>query len=187
MKKLILFFIAIVLIISPSYADGEEWWEAPLPPASFSYDLFLRANLVRGDDVSVGGGISLGLQTPNFKFEAYCLADWYLNPLGGSGGAATLEVSVEPGASFYWQFLQVWRTRHYLGIDIGYYMQLTSIYQNPAAGVFMGHNGIVLRPKYVTEFQIAKHYSMSIGIYYQVAILPDYSDYNGFGIMVSIL
>ena len=186
MKKLILFFIAIVLIISPSYADGEEWWEAPLPPASFSYDLFLRANLVRGDDVSVGGGISLGLQTPNFKFEAYCLADWYLNPLGGSGGAATLEVSVEPGASFYWQFLQVWRTRHYLGIDIGYYMQLVQTHYQPN-GMTIGFNGIMLRPKLMTELNIGKWYGISVGVFYQFPLYPYYDRYQGVGILVSIL
>lgn len=186
MKRIIIFISLALLLVLPVYAEG-EWWEEPPAPASFSYDLFLRANLVRGDQFAPGGGISLGLQTPSFRFEVYGLADWYLQPLGGSGGAATLEFSVEPGFSFYWQFLQVWRTRHYLGIDIGYYMQFTSIYQNPDAGIFMGHNGLILRPKYVTEFQIARHYSMSIGIYYQVAVLPAYSDYNGFGIMVSLL
>ena len=195
MKKLIaIAALVLSLLAVPLYSaepekpelNPEGWWNALWEGVYPTYDLYIRSVLM-GGSLNFGGGFSVGAETPDFRFEGYLQGDYFMSPLGTEGTAAAMEIDLELGVSLGWKFLKFWNFDTYIACDIGYYMQLTSIYQNPAAGVFMGHNGIVLRPKYVTEFQIAKHYSMSIGIYYQVAILPDYSDYNGFGIMVSIL
>ena len=194
MRKLLVFLIVVFLMVVPLAADAEvgtedtlEWWEVPPEKPTLTYDLFARASMVRGSSPVVGGGLDIGIQTNSFKFLVYGLGDYYLNPLGGVGGAASLEFSVETGITFAWKFMQVWRTRTYIELDVGYFMQFAQIPQNTAAGIFMAHNGVMLRPKVVTDFQIARHYKMSLGIYYQVPILPSYDEYQGLGIMVSIL
>ncbi len=191
MKKIILLVLFILFALIPMFADDPEdnleWWEVPPEKPELTYDLFARATLVRGNKVAVGGGFDIGLRTNSFKFEIYALGDYYLDPLGGIGGAATLEFSVEPGITFAWKLMQVWRTRTYIELDVGYYMQFAQIPQNTAAGIFMAHNGLMMRPKVVTEIQIARHYKMAIGLYYQFPLLPAYSEYRGLGVMFSVL
>lgn len=191
MKRFILLLIAILVALVPLAAEEVEeeleWWEVPPEKPEITYDLFARATMVRGNTPAIGGGFDIGLRTNSFKFEIYALGDYYMNPLGGNGGAATLEFSVEPGITFAWKLMQVWRTRTYIELDVGYYMQFAQIPQNPGAGIFMAHNGLMLRPKVVTEFQIARHYKMAIGLYYQFPIMPAYDEYRGLGVMFSVL
>ena len=191
MRFLIILFVLCFSIMpisaSEESASELEWWEMPPEKPEFTYDLFGRVSMVRGSSLAVGGGIDLGIKTDSFKFEIYTVGDYYLSPLGGQGGAALLEFSVEPGVTFSWKFMQVWRTRTYLGLDIGYFMQYAKIPQDPSVGIFLAHNGLMLRPKVVTEFQFAKHYNMSIGIYYQIPIFPAYDEYRGLGVMLAII
>ena len=44
----------------------------------------------------------------------------------------------------------------------------------------------MVRPKLMTDLKIAKYYGIMMGVFYQIPIYPAYSDYAGFGIMLSI-
>ncbi len=170
----------------PLKVDEPNWWDTEVEQAGVSYDLYFRSLMLRSSNFSLGGGFNIGLKTTSFKFELYGLGDYYMAPLGGSGGAASLEFSIESGVMFAWKFMEVWRTRTYIALDVGYYAQFAKIPQQPD-NLFMGYNGIMFRPKVVTELRISKNYAIGIGLFYQIPLYPAYSDYQGFGVMVSIL
>lgn len=177
--------------ISPTdEADSPEqksWWQSQVEDASFSYDLYFRTQMLRNATFSLGGGLNLGLETPSFKFEFYGLGDYYMKPIGGSGGAASLEFSIETGVMLGWKFMEVWRTRTYICLDMGWYAQFFKLPTDPDSNLYMGFNGIMFRPKIMTEIRISKHYAISIGLFYQFPLYPAYSDYRCLGAMVSIL
>ncbi len=166
--------------------EEKGWWDAEVEEAEIAYDLYFRTVMVRGSNFTLGGGLTLGLQTASFKFELYGLMDYFLKPLGGDGGASSMEFMVEPGMSIAWKMLQVWKTRTFLGIDVGYYMQMASLPRDPKH-LYLGMNGLMLRPKITTQFKFAKHYDMSLGFFYQIPLYPGYSEYKGFGVIVGIL
>lgn len=166
--------------------EKKSWWQSQVEEASFCYDLYFRTQMLRNATFSLGGGLNFGVETASFKFEFYGLGDYYLAPLGGSGGAASLEFSIEAGVMLGWKFMEVWRTRTYLCLDMGWYAQFAKIPQQPD-DTFMGFNGIMFRPKIMTEIRISKHYAVSIGLFYQFPLYPAYSDYRCLGAMVSIL
>lgn len=157
-----------------------------IPPPEVAYDLYFRSIKNRDKDFSVGGGFSLGLTSDVFKFELYALADYFLSPLGGTGGAATLEFMVESGATFGWEMLKAWKTYTYLSVDIGYFMQFASIAQAPDK-IFMGYNGFMLRPRITTEIHFTEYYNIGIGFFYQTPLFPVYKEYSGFGVMFSVI
>ncbi len=169
-----------------SQPEKKSWWQSEVEQASFSYDLYFRTQMLRNATFSLGGGLNLGLQTASFKFEVYGLGDYYLMPLGGTGGAASLEFSIETGVMLAWKFMEVWRTRTYVCLDMGWYAQFAKIPQQPD-DIFMGFNGIMFRPKIMTEIRISEHYAVSIGLFYQFPLYPAYSDYRCLGAMVSFI
>ncbi|MDY4611578.1 MAG: hypothetical protein SPD11_13295 [Sphaerochaetaceae bacterium] len=169
-----------------SQPEKKSWWQSEVEEASFSYDLYFRTQMLRNATFSLGGGLNLGLQTASFKFEFYGLGDYYLAPLGGTGGAASLEFSIETGVMLAWKFMEVWRTRTYVCLDMGWYAQFAKIPQQPD-DIFMGFNGIMFRPKIMTEIRISEHYAVSIGLFYQFPLYPAYSDYRCLGAMISFI
>ena len=182
----ILIVILIVSSLLPVYsatvvpAEDEE-----LNPAALRYDLYGRSVLM-GDDLNFGGGISIGVETPNFVFEVYGQGDYFLFPLGSKGTAAALEFDIEAGITLGWKFLKFWHFDTYVACDIGYYMQFVQTHYQPD-GYTIGFNGIMLRPKLMTELNIGKWYGISLGVFYQFPLYPGYDRYRGIGIMVSIL
>lgn len=166
--------------------EEKKWWEKDIEKPMFSYDLFARAFMNQDTNFGLGGGLSMGVQTDSFRFELYGLADYFMKPIGGSGGAASLELMVEAGTTFAWKFMEAWRTRTYVELDFGYYAQLVQIPQQPGE-TFLAYNGIMMRPKIVTHLQILKHWDLSMGLFYQVPLYPVYEPYNGLGIIFGIL
>ena len=92
----------------------------------------------------------------------------------------------ETGMSLGWKFLKFWAFDVYIACDIGYYMQLVETHYQPGKQT-IGFNGIMLRPKLMTELNIGKWYGISLGVFYQFPLYPFYNRYQGVGIMVSIL
>ena len=166
--------------------NDKNWWKSEAETASFIIDLFGRATMLRKDTFAVGGGLNLGLETESFQFAVYGLGDYFLSPIGGSGGAASLEYMAEGGVMFSWKLAQAWISRSYVAIDVGYFMQYAKIPQDTTR-IFLANNGIMFRPKFYTLLQIGKHYNVSIGLYYQIPVYPKYEDYKGIGAYISIL
>ena len=171
------------------YAAGgnpEGWWNALWSNAQFSYDLFAKSTLLRGDNV-IGGGLSMGVETEKFRFEGYGQADYFMKPFGGNGGLAGLELCTEIGVDAAWKFLEFWSFDIWAGCDIGYFTQLVKgLSYPPYDELVMGYSGLMIRPKLLTELKIAKYYGLTLGFYYQIPVYPAYSDYSGLGIMFSI-
>lgn len=192
MKKIILIIILISSILVPAlyaqeqYASNPQgWWDDLWIDSQASFDLFAKSTLIRGN-ISVGGGFSGGVETPQFRFDLYVLGDYFLEPLGGKGGAAKLEIAPEVGISLGWKFLKFWAFNTYLSCDLGYFAQL-AMTDYGGSSFILGANGLMVRPKLMTELKIAKYYGITIGVYYQFPLFPGYKDYNGFGILLSIL
>ncbi len=190
MKK----FLTILLLLSLSFSlfatetteEPQSWWQTTIEDATFMYDLYFRATMLREDSFSLGGGINLGLETDTFQFAVYGLCDYFLDPIGGLGGAASLEYMIEPGVMFAWKLAEAWISRSYIALDVGYYMQFAKIPQDSDT-LFLANNGFMLRPKFYTLLQISKHYNLSIGLYYQIPLYPQYLDYKGVGVCIAIL
>lgn len=166
--------------------DETSWWQSEVESASFLYDLYFRATMLRGDTFALGGGLNIGLETSSFQFAVYGLGDYFMAPIGGIGGAASLEYMVETGVMFSWKLAQAWISRSYIAVDAGYFMQYAKIPQDTSR-IFLANNGIMLRPKFYTLLQIGEYYNMSIGVYYQIPLYPQYNDYKGLGAFISIL
>ena len=196
--KRVVFIVSmiIVLLCSSIYAEPtanneevdlnpEGWWGALWEGAMPTYDLYVRSVLM-GDSLNFGGGFSLGVETDNFRFEGYLQGDYFMSPLGTEGSAAAMEMDFEAGISLGWKMLKFWHFDTYVGCDLGYFMQLVETHYQPGKQT-IGFNGIMLRPKLVTELNIGKWYGISVGVFYQFPLFPAYSRYQGVGIMVSIL
>ncbi len=189
MNKIKLFVAVLFLSLSSLFAAEENtsWWQREIEDVGLSYDLYLRMPVAYDTStIGAGGGFNIGLKTKSFKFEVYALGDYFLSPHGSSGGVQSLDFMIEPGVMFAWKLLEVWKTRTYIALDVGYFMQFASLPWYPE-DIFLAENGVMLRPKVVTEFVIAEHYDMSIGIFYQIPVYPNYSGYRGFGIMLAVL
>lgn len=166
--------------------EKKSWWQNEVESASFIYDVYFRATMLRENTFALGGGVNIGLETETFQFALYGLGDYFMAPIGGQGGAASLEYMVETGAMFSWKFVEAWISRTYIAIDAGYFMQFAKIPQDPTK-IFLANNGIMIRPKVYTLLQIGKYYNMSIGFYYQIPLYPAYNDYKAFGAFLAIL
>lgn len=189
MKKFFTLLLVLLLAFSLFATDETEeksWWQTTIEEATFLYDLYGRATMLREDSFGLGGGINIGLETDSFQFAVYGLCDYFMNPIGGIGGAASLEYMIEPGVMFAWKLAQAWISRSYIAVDVGYYMQFARIPQD-IDRTFMAFNGVMIRPKFYTLLQISKHYNISIGLYYQIPLYPAYADYKGFGVCLAIL
>lgn len=191
MKRFILILLAFLMVCPVFAADDDRgldptgWWNALWNDSQFCYDLYARSALLR-NSLSIGGGLSLGVETTQFRFDFYAQGDYFMTPVGVSGTVAALETDAEVGVSLGWKFLKFWAFNTYLSCDIGYYAQLI-IPQRYSSDLMLVNNGLMIRPKLMTELKIAKYYGITIGVYYQFPLFPGYKDYNGFGIMLSIL
>lgn len=190
MRRFLLILLISALALLPlsaeeKYAsDPEGWWTSLWSSSSFNYDIYVRSVMLRGG-INAGGGLSFGITTDRFRFDLYGQGDYFLEPLGGQGGAALLEIDGEVGLTLGLRILSFWAFDTYIACDIGYYMQfLKTPYQDD---IFtLGFNGLMVRPKLMTDLKIAKYYGIMMGVFYQIPIYPAYSDYAGFGIMLSI-
>ena len=188
MKKIFLMLLIAIIAIFPAFSteddelNPEGWWSSLWNQASFCYDIYARSTLLRGD-YTIGGGVSAGIETELFRFEAYVQGDYFLTPMGSSMIAA-LETDAEVGISLGWKFLKFWHFNTYVACDLGYNMQLVQSHDSDS--VFLNNNGFMLRPKLMTELKISDYYAISVGIYYQFMFYPYYEDYQGLGILFSI-
>lgn len=166
--------------------EQRSWWQREVDDIGVSYDFYLRAPVTYNTStIGIGGGFNIGLKTRSFKFEAYVLGDYYLTPHGSNGGVQSLDFMIESGIMFGWKILDVWITKTYITLDVGYFMQFASLPGTPNV-IFLAENGVMLRPKVMTEFTFNKYYDMAIGIFYQIPVYPNYAGYRGFGVMVSL-
>lgn len=175
MKKLLLLLVVLIACFTLS---------ASISP---SYDAFFRATIVRDSQLAVGGGVSGGVDIGRTRLSLYFLGDYYQDALGGDGFAANREFSLEPGVSAEWQLCQVWKMKIWAGLDIGCFMQFANVWQDPDAGTVFGTKGIMARAKLTAEFAFVKYWGMSLGVYYQLPLAPDYDDYRGLGFLLSIV
>lgn len=195
-KKILCLALAIYMLSgalvaaesSDRYAgDPAGWWNSLWNDAHFSYDGYARSTLLRGSQ-SFGGGLSLGVETDRFKFEGYGQVDYFMEPLGGNGGAAALELMWEAGINLNWKFMEFWAFDVWASCDLGYYSQvLKGLPYPPYDQLVTGFSGLMVRPKLMTELKIARYYGITLGVYYQFPVYPAYSDYRGLGIVLSIM
>ena len=192
MKKITIAIIVIFLSCSMLFSadelseklDPQGWWADFWDESFISYDLYMRSVLM-GNSLNAGGGLSIGVETDNFVFLVYGQGDYFFTPLGNTY-AASSEFGLEAGITLGWKFLKFWHFDTYIGCDLGYYAQFVKTHYQPE-GYTLGFNGIMLRPKLMTELNIGKYYGISVGVFYQFPLYPSYSRYQGVGIMVSIL
>lgn len=178
--------ITVLILFSVSFVFASSDEEMPRD-YKVTYDLFARATTYYdGSTLAPGGGLSLGLQTGKFKFEGYALCDYFLAPMGSKGGAMSLEFMVESGVRFAWSIISFWVVDVFIGVDTGYYMQFATVPQDPD-NIHLFYNGLMIRPEVYIQFNIAKHYDMQLGLYYQSPIFPYYKSYSGLGVMFAIL
>ena len=176
MKKLSVIFLLFFVMLIPAFSSETEtetaelnpkgWWAALWEGVYPTYDLYGRSVLFT-DSMNVGGGFTIGAETPMFRFEFYAQGDYFMAPLDSQGSLALLEFDVEAGLSLGWKFLKFWSFDVYVACD--------------------GFNGLMVRPKLMTELNIGKWYGSSVGVFYQFPVYPSYERYRGIGIMVSIL
>ena len=166
--------------------NPQGWWADFWDGAFVSYDLYGRSVLLGMSDLNFGGGLSIGVETENFIFQAYGQGDYFLFPLASTGTAAALEFDLEAGITLGWKFIKFWHFDVFIACDIGYFAQFVKTHYQPE-GYTLGFNGIMLRPKLMTELNIGRYYGISVGVFYQFPLYPSYSRYQGIGLMVSIL
>lgn len=195
MKKISVVFLLFFVMLIPAFSSETEtetaelnpkgWWAALWEGVYPTYDLYGRSVLFT-DSLNVGGGFTIGAETSMFRFEFYAQGDYFMAPLDSQGSLALLEFDVEAGLSLGWKFLKFWSFDVYVACDIGYFMQvLITPYQSDS--YTLGFNGLMVRPKLMTELNIGKWYGISVGVFYQFPVYPSYERYRGIGIMVSIL
>lgn len=160
--------------------------ENPFTRKGFLFDLSLQTTLVRKMDLVYGGTIAMGYRDRTYLYSVYGRFDYFTAPLGSSTGRlATIEMNIEAGMNFAFVIsAQDWQESK-LSIDVGYYMQWyeRSGLQNV---FFLGYNGLMLRPKLSARVNLPL-LKLEIGLYYQSAVLPRYSDYDGWGFYISLL
>lgn len=151
----------------------------------FFFDGWAHATLLRKADIVPGGTIALGWKSGNFLTSAYARFDYFLKPLGSSTGRyATLELAFEPGISVESIISSQGTTDVKLSLDFGYYIQLLE--RSGQTSVFhISYNGLMLRPTLAASFDIG-FINIEAGIYYQTAVYPRYSDYDGFGVYLKL-
>lgn len=143
---------------------------------------------LRGTNIAVGGHVATNFfVVPEFSFGPYIHGEYFLAPLGSTSGLlAGLEMELEAGLNLAFP---VFRSPHFtikIGSDIGYYMQWLQYNSDISSDAHLTYNGLLLRP--TVTFDFAKLWGMPIGIafFYQVTVMMQYSDYNGFGIMLNL-
>ena len=193
-SKVFLIALMFLFILSPLFAvdddyDGNKlnpkgWWDALFADSFITYDLYARSFLV-SDSWNAGGGLSLGIETPSFRFEVYGQGDYFFTPLG-SMKVASKEFDLEGGISLGWKFLKFWHFDTYVACDFGYFAQFVKTHIEPDS-FLLGANGLMLRPKLMTELNFGRYYGLSIGVFYQFVLYPSYDRYNGVGIMFSFI
>lgn len=150
------------------------------------FDAQAFTTLVRKSQMSLGGALSFGLRLGETLMSVYGRADYILDPLGSSSGRlAVREVKLEPGVSFSFvvQSSQIQETRFTL--DLGYYMQYVE-YVYDANALFLVKNGLMVRPGLAIKFSLGAFLPLEMGIYYQFAAYPRYSDYDGLGVYLKL-
>ncbi len=149
------------------------------------FDMHANATLVRQKDPVFGVSFNFGYRDRINLYSIYGRFDYFMVPLGSkTGRLGTIEFNAEAGANFSFVIsAQDWQETK-LSIDIGYYSQwyersgLSSVF-------FLGYNGLMLRPGISTKANLVL-FKVEMGLYYQVATYPRYSDYDGFGVYVKI-
>lgn len=154
-------------------------------PRGFFFDGYAHATLLRERDIVPGGTLSFGYRNGMSLYGIYGRFDYFLNPLGTTTGRiATLEFNAEAGLSFrYVVASQDWQEIK-LGVDIGYYSQWLE--RNGTSSVFfLSYNGLMLRPSISVKANLLL-FRIELGLYYQSAVYPRYSDYDGFGLYIKL-
>lgn len=154
-------------------------------PRGFFFDGYAHATLLRERDIVPGGTMSFGYRNGMSLYGIYGRFDYFLNPLGTTTGRiATLEFNAEAGLSFrYVVASQDWQEIK-LGVDIGYYSQWLE--RNGTSSVFfLSYNGLMLRPSISVKANLLL-FRIELGLYYQSAVYPRYSDYDGFGLYIKL-
>lgn len=167
-----LFTAALLLVMSLTLS-------AKVVPA---YSLFGRAGFVRGTDYTAGAGLSGGVEIGRTRLEAYVLGDYFFSPMGGNAFAGVKEFTVEPGVSVGMNMFNLGPVRGFLALDLGFFMQFGEVWQDPDAGMMMGHIGLMGRLKLMLELKY-----FGLGVYYQLPVFPTFEDYRGLGIIISVL
>lgn len=181
---IILIFLAMPLMAEDDELNPKGWWSALFDDVFVTYDVYARSFLVP-DSLNAGGGFSIGAETSAFRFEAYGQGDYFITPLG-SAKVASQEIAIEGGISLGWKFLSFWHFDTYIACDLGYFAQFVKNHIQPDSTI-LGANGIMLRPKLMTELNFGKYYGLSLGVFYQFTMYPSYSRYNGVGIIFSFV
>lgn len=151
----------------------------------FFFDLSAQVTLLRNRDFVPGGTIAFGYRNGISLYSIYGRFDYFLRPFGSSTGRiATIEFASEAGVSFrYVLASQDWQEVK-LGIDLGYYMQWYE-YSGTSSVFYLHNNGLMIRPIISVNANLYL-FKIELGLYYQSAVYPRYSDYDGFGVYVKL-
>ncbi len=149
------------------------------------FDMYANATLVRQKDPAFGISLNFGYRDRINLYSLYGRFDYFMVPLGSkTGRLGTIEFNAEAGVNFSFVIsAQDWQETK-LSIDIGNYSKWFER-SGHSSVFFLGYNGLMLRPGISTKANLVI-FKVELGLYYQVATYPRYSDYDGFGIYLKI-
>ena len=170
---------------------GEQTYSFVTKPDNIFYkngifiDFFLHTSLIRGSDFMMGGSLAMGYRGGNTLGGLYARADYPLKPLGESSGSFVIrELKGEVGASFSFVVQASGKRETKIFLDLGYYVQYLE-YARDFRKMYMINNGVILRPGLNTKIDLYL-FRLEVGIYYQAAIYPRYTGYDGVGVYMKL-
>ena len=144
----------------------------------FDIDMYALGHFIRTTDIAVGAGINLGYRYGGVQYDFYTNFEYFLNP-GGGPQALSMEMLLEPGLRFEFEFLKRKITSTSFVLDLGYMMTWgkNTAYDDK---IHMMANGVTIRPGVSFNFDFGA-YETAIGIFYNAVIYPRglSSEYDG--------
>jgi hypothetical protein len=149
------------------------------------FDGVANLSLIRKNDFMPGFSLNYGIRTGNTLMSLYGRLDYPVKPLGETSGAYVIrELKGEIGCNFLFVVQAEGRRETKVGLDIGYYRQGLEYARDPG-NMYMVNNGLMLRP--VLNTKVDLHFAIiELGIFYQAAVYPRYTGYDGVGVYLKL-
>lgn len=142
----------------------------------------------RNGTVAIGGHVAVNLFiVPKFSIAPYIHGEYFLYPLGSNTGLlGGLEMELEAGINITFPVYENGDFKLKFGFDLGYYMQWLTYNSSISTKAHLTYNGLMIRPTFTIDFTKVWGMPIGIGLFYQVTAIIPYSDYNGFGVMITL-
>ncbi|MDY4889569.1 MAG: hypothetical protein SO135_07520 [Sphaerochaetaceae bacterium] len=175
-RCLVLIVLALACLFSLSAGSRE----------GFDFHLDGGVSFVRGSQLAPFGGVSLGIHGNVYGMEGFAIGSVMTQPGGSATGMnATMEFSTEMGFRFLWRLFSTEATISRVLVDVGYFTQWLELPNQPNV-IHRMCNGIMVRSGIRTVVWTGYLYQIELGVAYQKAVLPAFSEYDGLVISLSL-